>query len=132
MELELHVRGTHFAETLRRYAERRFRFALRRFTHHVKRLRIDVEDVNGPRGGVDKQCRILADVAPSGKLVLREKDAHLYAAMDRAADRLKHSVCRDIQRRHARETGKAHAGSIRRPAALKLPRVEASLPAVGP
>ncbi len=132
MELELHVRGTRFAQTLRRYAERRFRFALRRFTQHVKRLRIDVEDLNGPRGGVDKQCRILADVAPSGRLVLAEKDAHLYAAMDRAADRLKRSVCRDIQRRHARRAGKVHAGSIRRPGTVKSAHAKTSLPGIAP
>jgi putative sigma-54 modulation protein len=114
MQLELHIRG-NVAEPLRRYAERRFRFALRRFSHHVRRLRIYVADVNGPRGGVDKQCRILLDVAPSGSLVLEETDVRLHEAMDRAADRLRRCICRDMKRRQARKLGKVRGSSIRYP-----------------
>lgn len=127
MELELHVHGTHIAQNLRRYAERRFRFAFRRFSRQVRRLRIYVADINGPRGGGDKQCRILADIAPSGRLVLTETDPHMRAAMDRAAHRLKQTLRRDIERRRARETGKVHAGSIRFPGAAN--QVGAELPA---
>ena len=113
MQMELHIHG-NVAEPLRRYAERRFRFALRRFSHRIRRLRIYVADINGPRGGVDKQCRILLDVAPSGSLVVEETDVRLYEAMDRAADRIKRCVRRDLKRRQARWMGKAHGGSIRR------------------
>ncbi len=120
MKLELHVRGTHVAETLRRYVERRFRFALRRFSHRVRLLRIYVADLNGPRGGVDKQCRILAEVAPSGSLVLEETDVHLYEAMDRAAGRLRRCIRRDLKRRQARRLGKVHSGSIRYPGTRRL------------
>jgi ribosome hibernation promoting factor len=125
MQLELHVRGTYVAETLRRYAEHRFRFALRRFSHRVRRLRIYIADLNGPRGGVDKQCRILAEVAPSGSLVLKETDTHVYEAMDRAADRLRRCVRRDLKRRQARRLGKVHGGSIRYPGTTKLTEAEA-------
>ncbi len=119
MRLELHLRG-NVAEPLRRYAEHRFQFALRRFSHRVKRLRVYVADVNGPRGGVDKQCRILLDVAPSGSLVLEETDVRLRTAMDRAADRLKRCFRRDLKRRQAHRLGKVHGGSIRYPRTVKL------------
>jgi ribosome hibernation promoting factor len=125
MELELHVRGTEVAQTLRRYAERRFRFALRRFAHRVRRLRIYIADLNGPRGGIDKRCRILAEVAPSGSLVLEETDVHVYEAMDRAADRLRRCVRRDLKRRQARRLGKVHAGSIRYPATSRVAQTAA-------
>lgn len=124
MELEFHVRGTDAGQFLRRYAERRFRFALRRLAHRVKRLRIYVADLNGPRGGVDKQCRILADVTPSGRIVLEETDVHVYEAMDRAADRLRRSVCRDLKRRQARKLGKVRAESIRYPAGVRMTGAE--------
>ena len=119
MQLELHIRG-NVAEPLRRYAERRFRFALRRFSHCVRRLRIYVADVNGPRGGIDKQCRILVEVAPSGSLVLEETDVRLQEAMDRAADRLRRCVRRDLKRRQDRRMGKFHGGSIRYPWTTRL------------
>ena len=119
MQMELHIRG-NVAEPLRRYAERRFRFALCRFSHRIRRLRIYVADVNGPRGGVDKQCRILLEIAPSGSLVVEETDVRLHEAMDRAADRLRRCVRRDLKRRQARRLGKMHGGSMRYPRATEL------------
>ncbi len=125
MKLELHVRGGCFAETLQHYAERRFRFALRRFSHHIRRLQIHIEDLNGPRGGVDKQCRILAAVAPSGTLVVEERDARVYEAMDRAADRLRRRVRRDMKRRQVLRRGKGHGRSIRYPGTIEYSEAEA-------
>lgn len=115
MDLELHVRGTIFLEAVRNYAERRFRFAFRRLGNHIKRLRICVEDLNGPRGGVDKCCRIVADIVPSGNLVIVETDARIHEAMDRAADRLRRNLQRELKRRHTRRLGKGNLASIRYP-----------------
>ncbi|HVA01883.1 MAG TPA: HPF/RaiA family ribosome-associated protein [Terriglobia bacterium] len=124
MQLELHIRG-NIAEPLRRYAERRFHFALRRFSHRVRRLRIYVADVNGPRGGVDKQCRVLLEVAPSGSLMLEETDVRLHEAMDRAAGRLRRCVRRELKRQQARRLGKVHGGSIRYPWTTKFTEARA-------
>lgn len=115
MELELHVRGTEFLEALRNYAERRLRFSVRRLDHHIKRLRIYVEDLNGSRGGIDKRCRIIAQIAPSGNLVIEETDARIHEAVDRAADRFGRTVRRELKRRQARRLGKVRVDSIRYP-----------------
>jgi hypothetical protein len=37
---------------------RRLRFATRRVGSLVRQARISIEDLNGPRGGIDKRCRI--------------------------------------------------------------------------
>lgn len=102
-------------ETLRDYTERRFRFSLRRFGHRVKRLRVSVEDLNGPRGGVDKRCRIIAEISPSGRLVIEEADVQIHEAVDRAADRLRRSIRRELKRREACWLGNVKAESIRYP-----------------
>lgn len=115
MELELHVRGTDFLEALRNYAERRLRFSVRRLVHHIRRLRIYVEDLNGPRGGIDKRCRIVVEFAPSGNLVIEETAARIHEAVDRAAGRLRRSVRRELKRRQTRRLGKVRVDSIRYP-----------------
>lgn len=124
MDLELHVRGTYFLQAARDYAERRFRFSLRRLSHRVKRLRICIEDLNGPRGGVDKRCLIVAQVAPFGNLVIEETDAHIHEAMDRAANRLRRTLRRELKRRQARRLGKVKVASIRYPHRWQLAEVE--------
>lgn len=115
MELELRVRGTYFLDALRDYAERRLRFSVRRLNPRIKRLRVSVEDVNGPRGGVDKRCRIVADMSPSGNLVIEETDTRAHEAVDRAADRLRRNVRRELKRRQSRRLGKVKMDSIRYP-----------------
>jgi ribosome hibernation promoting factor len=115
MDLELSVRGAFSGETIRTYAERRFRFSLRRFGQHVKRLRVHIEDLNGPREGFGKCCRIVAEMSPSGNLVIVETDGHVREAVDRAANRFRQRLRRELERRQARELGKLRMDSIRYP-----------------
>lgn len=83
---------------LRSYAERRLRFALGRFGRRVRGVVVRFEDLNGPRGGADKACRLSAR-SDGGPLRVEDTDADLYAALDRAADRLGRRVARAIARR---------------------------------
>jgi ribosome-associated translation inhibitor RaiA len=59
---------------------------------------VRIADLNGPRGGVDRQCRITVDVRPSRTVILEETDADLYRAIDRAAHRVGQSVRRQLER----------------------------------
>lgn len=120
MELELRVRGTYFLEALRNYMERRLRFSVRRLGHRINRLRVSVEDLNGPRGSVDKRCRIVAEIFPSGNLIIEETDARVHEAVDRAADRLRRSIRRELKRRQAHRPGKGKTESIRYPSYWQL------------
>jgi hypothetical protein len=43
---------------LRDLAVRRVRFVMRRLTWLVPRATVQLADVNGPRGGVDKRCQV--------------------------------------------------------------------------
>ena len=56
-------------------------------------------DLNGPRGGLDKQCRVTVTLSPSGRVMVEATDANLHSAIDRAADRLERSVTRELERR---------------------------------
>ena len=46
------------ATKLREAAVRRVRFALRRLAWLVPRARVQLTDVNGARGGIDKRCQV--------------------------------------------------------------------------
>ena len=57
------------------------------------------EDVNGPKGGVDKYCRLTAQGPGLGMVVVEERDTVLGRAVDRAAQRLTRAVVRSVERR---------------------------------
>lgn len=99
--MKLGIRGRHMVLTapLLAHVERRLRFALSRFEQTIRQIAVQVTDLNGPRSGFDKQCRVTATLSPSGKVIVGAIDADLHRAIDRAADRLEHSVMRALKRR---------------------------------
>ena len=107
VDMRIEVRGRHLEDTdgLQGHVERRLRFALGRFTGAVGRVTVRVEDVNGPRGGVDKRCRLVVALAPRGELIIEDEDADVRTLLDRSADRAGRAVERRLARRRARRFG---------------------------
>jgi ribosome-associated translation inhibitor RaiA len=62
---------------------------------------VRLTDVNGPKGGIDKQCSIV--VTPPGLATLRveEQAGDYYAAINAAAATLKKSLARSLERTKA-------------------------------
>jgi hypothetical protein len=90
----------------RAYIERRLLYALGRFGHRVRRAMVRVEDLNGPRGGLDKRCHIEAQLAGRGSLVVDVRDVELEPAIARAAGRIRRRVSDELSlRRDARRRG---------------------------
>ncbi|VTT99613.1 ---NA--- : Ribosomal subunit interface protein OS=Candidatus Accumulibacter sp. SK-12 GN=AW08_02343 PE=4 SV=1: Ribosomal_S30AE [Gemmataceae bacterium] len=100
MWVEVIGRGVEVDEAVRYRVERRLRFALGRFGGVLGRVAVHSADVNGPRGGVDKQCRVVADVTGCGygPVVVQNAAADLAALIDRAADRAGRAVRRRMNR----------------------------------
>ena len=82
----------------------------------VRRIRVHVADVNGPRGGIDKRCRIQATVNGLGEVVVEDTEQNLLQAISKAADRLG----RKVMRRLARATAHARA-TLRRTSVASAP-----------
>lgn len=72
---------------------------LRKFAAAVERSSVRVEDVNGPRGGADKRCRIKVVLHGLPSVVVEEQHASLQAAMDGALIRMERAVRRATDRR---------------------------------
>lgn len=100
MQLDIRGRNLRLTPALLDHVERRLRFALGRFAARLVRVAVRVDDVNGPRGGADKRCKIHLDLA-GRSLTVEEIDADLYAAIDRAAGRARVATERAVARRRA-------------------------------
>ena len=105
--------GARLPADLPDHIERRLRFALARFGGRVERVIVFLQDRNGPKGGIDKVCRILAKVHGCGSLMAVVADSEWTAAVDRATTRIGHTVARQVDRardRHGRSPRVAGPG----------------------
>jgi putative sigma-54 modulation protein len=86
------------AETVREYAARRLAFALRRFEHRVRRVKVCLVDLNGPRRGVDSRCSIIVDLVDGRRVFVDATTAWPFESVTRAAGRLNALVRRECSR----------------------------------
>jgi ribosome-associated translation inhibitor RaiA len=102
MLIDIQTHGFALTDSLRDYTGRRLRFALARVAEQVRRIKVDLSDINGPRGGIDKRCRIRAAFRGLEAVLVEDTEADLYLAIDRAAGRLGRTTVRRAGRRGGR------------------------------
>ena len=78
------------------FVQYRMSFALDRL-RHLRRILVYVEDVNGPKGGTDKRCRIVAEFAFS-TILAQETQSTWQSAITRAIHRIARNAARQLQR----------------------------------
>jgi putative sigma-54 modulation protein len=100
-DMQLEILGVNLAlsDELRGHIERRLRSALGRFAARIDRLTVRLCDVNGPRGGVDKRCRIAVTLIPRGLVMVEGQGHDPFTLISRAAKRARRSVRRALERR---------------------------------
>lgn len=86
------------AAQMRETVESRVRFVLRRLNTLVPRAEVLLDDVNGPRGGVDKRCRIALRTDGAGPVVISSIAADWRTALDEALARASRHVLRAWRR----------------------------------
>lgn len=101
--LKIHIRAFEIKvdrndrNLIRRKLDRRFR----KFAESIERVSVRLEDVNGPRGGVDRACRIKTVLRNLPSVVYEQHDASLQAAFDGALEGAERAVRRTLQRRRS-------------------------------
>lgn len=98
MKIDVRFRGLGSSEALREHAVRRILFQLSRFGHELSAVVVRVSDINGPRGGLDKRCRIAVRGRRIPVLVIEETSADASSAIDLAVGRIARTVGRELER----------------------------------
>lgn len=97
MNIEIKSRETRSAD-LDEHVRRRLIFAVGRFGDRVRSAMVRLADINGPKGGTDKQCRIELAMRPSGRVFVESTEPDWQTAVDLAADRVGRVVSRLVAR----------------------------------
>ncbi|MFO1464200.1 MAG: HPF/RaiA family ribosome-associated protein [bacterium] len=102
MRIDIRGNSQLTSPAIKEHARRRLQFAVGRFQARILSVSVRCSDANGPRGGRDKICKIEARLQGHHLLFIEEAGADLYAAIDRACERLGQAVRRDVERRQDR------------------------------
>jgi ribosome-associated translation inhibitor RaiA len=98
MKIDIRAKNIDLTPSLRRYVQRRIGFALSAREMQIQNVSIMLNDVNGPKGGNDKRCRILLRLVGLKDIVIEDVQAELRVAIDRAASRASHTVARRLMK----------------------------------
>ncbi len=98
MAISIVDRAGLLSADLREFAERRLLFALSRFDDRIHRISVVFADANGPRGGIDKSCRITIKLRRGNELTVTDQDPDVATCVARAAERIGRSVARAVER----------------------------------
>ena len=98
MKISFNDRQNLLSETAVRQTEEKLSAALSKFGSRISRITVSVYDINGPRGGTDMECRLVAKIKKMGEVVAIVRDDSLTKSIRRAIIRIERNVARRIQK----------------------------------
>jgi ribosome-associated translation inhibitor RaiA len=103
MKVDIRAKNIDLSPTLREYIQRRIGFALGARETQIQKIQVMLSDINGPKGGSDKRCRILLRLSGLKDIVIEDVQSELRVAIDRAASRASHTVSRRLTKWHGKQ-----------------------------
>jgi putative sigma-54 modulation protein len=89
--------GLTLTDTLREHTLRRIATAFDRIGDRIGRITVRVGDLNGPRGGCDKYCRVLVRIPGLEDVYVEDTGEDLYETITRAVERAAWSSRRRVR-----------------------------------
>ncbi len=97
--LHVRTRGLELSMEDRETLSRRVVFAVDRFADRIRRVDVSLEDVNGPRGGVDVRCHVHVTLRDGVELDAESMSDTPLAAAGIALARVRRVVSRRVEKR---------------------------------
>ncbi len=98
MEIKLFDGNIKTSDAQYEYVRTKVGAAASRLKDAACTIEVRLTDLNGPRGGVDKQCSIVLSRPGEETLRVEEQADEYYAAIDAAASTLKRQLARTMER----------------------------------
>jgi hypothetical protein len=107
MLIAIRETGIGLSAAGRAYAIDRLEHALFSVREHVRKVMVYLTDLNGPRGGADKLCRVAVTLDSGRPVVVVTSGASVTGVVDGAADKAGEVVHEELHRRSdRRRTGR--------------------------
>lgn len=84
---------------LKSHIERRVLFVFSRSKQIIQSITVTLTDINGPKGGEDKQCKVKVQAQGLPTLLVLDEQANLMAALNSALSRVSNNLLRKVKRK---------------------------------
>jgi ribosome-associated translation inhibitor RaiA len=96
VEMVIRTASAQAAQTLREFVAKRVSFVLRSFERQVRRVKVRVSDLNGPKRGVDTECLMAVELNDGRRVLTTARTAVPFAAVSEASSRMRESLRREL------------------------------------
>jgi ribosome-associated translation inhibitor RaiA len=93
------MHGMRLTSALRELVRKRVATRLNKFASAIQRVTVRIEDINGPRGGLDKACRAKVLLRGVGSVLAVHQHNNVRTAIAGALRRAESGVRRSLARR---------------------------------
>jgi len=97
MKLSVTSQDKSIGTQLHELVQRQIAYALGRFEVHIRSVTLRLSDLNGPKGGVDKHCKIMVTLRGGESIVAEVTDVEFEPVIHRAVDRIAGRVRRYLK-----------------------------------
>jgi putative sigma-54 modulation protein len=94
----INIQSRHFSlsEAISRYVKSKVHTMLGRYETKIISINVSLFDVNGPKGGEDKCCKIIVKINGTGSIVVQETAEDLYDAINSSSRRVRRAIKRQL------------------------------------
>jgi hypothetical protein len=99
MRIDIQANGLILTSGLRQHIKQRLLTSFQRTQQHFRKISVRLLDINGPRGGLDKRCRLHIGLVGGQDLVIESTDTQLHNAIEGAAHRAESNLFKRLGKR---------------------------------
>ena len=94
----VHIQSRHFSlsTALNNYVKTKLQVMLGRYEAKIISINVSLFDINGPKGGEDKCCKIVVKINGASSIVMQETAVDLYDAINTCSRRARRAVKRQL------------------------------------
>jgi len=98
MRIGTNAQGFETTEAIELFVQDEVNLAFDRFRDQIISVDVFMKDINGPKGGVDKQVLIRARLRNRQRIALETTHENLYAAIKRSVNKCKRAIRRSLRK----------------------------------
>jgi ribosome-associated translation inhibitor RaiA len=104
MQTVIHSSDFALTDALNNFIKHQARKSMSTCSNRVERLVIRLKDINGPKGGDDKECCVEVKLANCAPIVVSKRSSDAYSSIRKALGRASRTTLRKLGKRRTHKT----------------------------